>query len=182
MGEEHFRGLGAEVSTLPIIDRASADDERYVEILEKADLIYFSGGKPQHLFETMQGSRAWAAAERAWERGAVYVGCSAGAMILGRQLPNIRTAGLSSVPGFGIVSATIIMPHFDQIPRWAPMMLSVVRSRMKKDDFSLGIDEDTALVGRPGEDWLVHGRQKVYVITKKEMKSYVAGDKVVLPA
>jgi cyanophycinase len=182
MGEEHFRGLGAEVSALPIIDRYSADDERYVETIEKADLIYFSGGNPDHLYETMQGSQAWTAAERAWERGAVYAGCSAGAMILGRHMPSFRTAGLRSLPGFGIISANIIMPHFDQIPRWAPMLLSVVRSRMKDGEFSLGIDEDTALIGKPGEDWHVQGRQKVYVITKKEMNSYSAGEKVPFPA
>ena len=182
MGEEHFRGLNAEVHALPIIDRHSADDERYVETIENADLIYFSGGNPGYLFKTMQGSKAWAAAEKAWERGAVYAGCSAGAMILGRYLPDIRTAGLRSLTAFGAVSASLILPHFDKMPRWAPMMLPMVRSRMKAGEFTLGIDEDTALVGKPGQDWHVQGRLKVHVITKKEMKSYSAGEKVTFPA
>ena len=182
MGLEHFRSLSAEVDALPIIDRASADEARYAEIIEKADLIYFSGGNPEYLYKTMQGSQAWAAAERAWERGAIYAGCSAGAMILGRHMPNIRTAGLRSLAGFGTVSAHIIMPHFDQIPRWAPMMLTLVRSHMKDGEFSLGIDEDTALIGKPGEEWHVQGRLKVHVITKKEVNSYSAGEKVTFPA
>ncbi len=181
MGEEHFRSLNAEVSALPIIDRGSADDERYVETIENADLIYFSGGNPAYLYKTMLGSKAWAAAERAWERGAVYAGCSAGAMILGRHMPDIRTAGLRRLVAFGVVPASIILPHFDQIPSWAPMMLPLVRSRMKAGEFSLGIDEDTVLVGKPGADWHVLGRQKVYVISKKEMKSYSAGERVSLP-
>jgi len=182
MGEEHFRALDAEVSALPIIDRNSADDERFVETIQSADLIYFSGGNPGYLYKTMQGSKAWAAAERAWDRGAVYAGCSAGAMILGKRMPDIRTAGLRSLSAFGLVSASIIMPHFDQIPRWAPMMVSVVRGRMKNGEFALGIDEDTALVGKPGEDWQVLGRQKVHVISKQEVKSYSAGEKVTFPA
>ncbi|MBI3738517.1 MAG: Type 1 glutamine amidotransferase-like domain-containing protein [Chloroflexi bacterium] len=66
MGEEHFRALGAEVNALPVIDRASADDPQYEPILESADLIYFSGGDPTYLFSTMNGSRAWNAAQRAW--------------------------------------------------------------------------------------------------------------------
>jgi cyanophycinase len=181
MGEEHFRGLNAEVHPLPIIDRRSADDDRYVEAIESADLIYFSGGNPAYLYKTMLGSKAWAAAEKAWERGAVYAGCSAGAMILGKHMPDIRTAGLRRLVGFGIVPASMVLPHFDQIPSWAPMMLSLVRTRMKPGEFSLGIDEDTALVGKAGEGWHVQGRQKVYIITRKEMKSYSAGEQVLFP-
>ena len=182
MGEQHFRGLGAEVHALPIIDRPSADDERFAETIEAADLIYFSGGNPGYLYKTMLGSKAWAAAEKAWERGAVYAGCSAGAMILGQHMPDIRTAGLRRLAAFGTVSASIIMPHFDQIPRWAPMMVALVRNRLKNAEFALGIDEDTALIGKPGEDWHVQGRQKVHVITKQEVKSYSAGEKVIFPA
>lgn len=181
MGEEHFQALGAEVSALPIIDRRSANDEHFVEIIENADLIYFSGGNPGYLYKTMQGSKAWIAAEKAWERGAVYAGCSAGAMILGKHMPDIRTAGLRRIAAFGAISASIVLPHYDQIPVWAPMMLSLVRNRMKPDEFCLGIDEDTALIGKPGHDWHVQGRQKVYVISKKEIKSYSHGEKVLLP-
>ncbi len=94
MGEEHFTALGATVHPLPIIDRSTADDPQYVPILEQADLIYFSGGNPRYLLETMQGSQAWRAASNAWERGAVYAGCSAGAMILGRKVPDFRRLGL----------------------------------------------------------------------------------------
>lgn len=180
MGEEHFRALGAEVSALPIIDRASADDEKYLERLENADLIYFSGGSPAYLYQTMQGSRAWAAAQKAWARGAIYAGCSAGAMILGKYMPDIRTAGLRRIAAFGVAPVSIILPHFDKIPSWAPMMLSILRSRMKASEFVLGIDEDTALVGRPGEEWLVQGRLKVHVISKKETHSYSHGEKVPL--
>src|SRR5512134_3893104 len=59
MGLEHFRRLGADVQALRITDKASANDEQYEFMLETADLIYFSGGNPQYLFETMNGSRAW---------------------------------------------------------------------------------------------------------------------------
>ncbi len=181
MGEEHFRALNADVYALPIIDRRSADDAQYAEVIENADLIYFSGGNPAYLYKTMFGSKAWAAAEKAWERGAVYAGCSAGAMILGKHMPDIRTAGLRRLTAFGVMPASIILPHFDQIPSWAPLMLPLVRSRMKLDEFSLGIDEDTALVGKATGDWQVLGKNKVYVITRKEMKSYSAGEKVSFP-
>ncbi len=182
MGVEHFSALGAEVSALPIIHRASANDEQYLDAIENADLIYFSGGDPGHLYETMRGSKAWAAAEKAWERGAVYAGCSAGAMILGTHMPDIRTAGFRRLAAFGTLTANIILPHFDRMPTWAPMMLPLLRTRLKPDEFALGIDEDTALIGKPGADWHVQGRLQVHVITKKEVKAYSHGEAVVLPS
>ena len=82
MGEEHFRALGAETTALQITNRAEADDPRHAALIEKADLIYFSGGNPSYLFETMQGSRVWEAVLAATERGAAFAGCSAGAMFV----------------------------------------------------------------------------------------------------
>src|SRR5262245_3730085 len=114
MGVEHFKKLGAEVSALPIIDKASANDEQYTSQLENADLIYFSGGNPGYLYETMKGSRAWTAMQKAWSKGAVYAGCSAGAMILANRIPSFRLFG--TVEGFGVVPAQFILPHFDAFP------------------------------------------------------------------
>jgi len=181
MGCEHFRGLNAEVTALPIIDRRSADDEQYIETIFNADLIYFSGGDPLYLYKTMRGSKTWAAAQKAWERGAIYAGCSAGAMILGGRMPDLPTAGLRRVSAFGVIPASMVLPHFDRLPIWAPMMLSMLRKRMKDNEFFIGIDEDTALVGKPGGDWCVHGRLKVHIISKKETKSYVVGEKITMP-
>ena len=95
-------------------DAASANDPQHEALLENADLIYFSGGNPQYLFETMHGSRAWVAMQKAWNSGAVYAGCSAGAMILSERIPSFRLAGTGA--GFGIFPAKFIIPHFDAIP------------------------------------------------------------------
>lgn len=182
MGVEHFRALGAQVSALPVVDRTSADDAQHLAAIEDADLIYFSGGNPGYLYQSLQGSKVWVAVETALQRGAVYAGCSAGAMILSTHMPDIRTAGFRRLAAFGLVPAHIILPHFDKMPGWAPMMLPLLQSRLKPDEFALGIDEDTALIGKPGVEWLVQGRLKVHVITKKETKSYAHGETVILPS
>ncbi len=114
MGVDHFTKLGAEVTALRIIDRVSANDPQWEPVFENADLIYFSGGDPGYLHETMKDTRAWSAAQRAWARGAIYAGCSAGAMILGKRMPRFRLAGTQE--GFGIVPAEFIVPHFDAMP------------------------------------------------------------------
>lgn len=182
MGEEHFRALGADVSALPVIDRASADDEQHASLIGNADLIYFSGGDPGYLHKTMRETKAWAAVEKAWGRGAIYAGCSAGAMILGTHMPDIRTAGFRRLAAFGLIQAHIVLPHFDRMPSWAPMMLPLLRGRLKPEEFALGIDEDTALIGIPGAEWHAQGRLQVHVITKKEVKSYSHGEAVMLPS
>lgn len=180
MGQEHFEALGAKVHPLPIIDRPSADDPQYERIIEGADLVYFSGGNPMYLYETMNGSRAWAAAQRAWDRGSVYAGCSAGAMILARRLPNFRRLGTGTVAGFGAVSADYVMPHFDHAGPFK-YLVGLLRRGMKDGEYMLGIDEDTALVGSTGGEWKVMGAGTVHLITRRGEQVFSAGETVPVP-
>jgi cyanophycinase len=179
MGEEHFRALGAEVHPLHVIDRASADDPQFEPILESADLIYFSGGNPLYLYETMKGSRAWAAAQKAWSHGAVYAGCSAGAMILARRLPNFRRVGMGTVDGFGIMPSDYVMPHFNNAGPFK-FIVNLLRRGMKDSEYMLGIDENTALVGQLGGQWKVLGESKVHLLTRKRTRIFSAGETVPL--
>jgi cyanophycinase len=176
MAIEHFQRLNADVQALPITDKASANDLQWASTLEQADLIYFSGGDPYHLYQTMQGTRAWEAAQKAWARGAVYAGCSAGAMILGGQIPDIRAAGLRSIPAFGVIPARFIIPHFDAIPGlWKPIIFAL-RRRLKEGETMLGIDENTALVGKLRGKWQVMGQSKVHVFRRDGSLSCAAGE------
>lgn len=178
MGIQHFNKLGADVTALRIIDRASANDVQYESILENADLIYFSGGDPGYLHETMKDTCAWYAAQRAWSRGAIYAGCSAGAMILGKKMPSFRFSG--TLDGFGIVPAEYIMPHFDAIPViWKPVIIGL-QKHLENGQRMLGIDEDTALVGSLNGEWKVMGKSQVQVFTKDQKQTYNSGDVVPL--
>jgi len=178
MGVDHFTKLGAEVNALSIIDRGSADDPQWEPFLENADLIYFSGGDPGYLHYTMDGSRAWSAAQRAWEHGAIYAGCSAGAMILARQMPRFRLA--LTQEGFGIVPAAFIMPHFDAMPVVFKPLVMALKGKLKADERMIGVDENTALIGKLGGEWKVMGQSKVHVFTRKKDKSYASGQTLIL--
>jgi cyanophycinase len=173
MGIAHFENLGAEVHALRIIDRQSADDPRWELLIENADLVYFSGGDPAYLRQTMDGSRAWNAALRAWERGAVYAGCSAGAMILAKRMPSFRLSG--TVEGFGLVPIQYIVPHFDAIPAMFKPLTFALRRQLRDGEVMVGVDEDTALVGSLGGEWKVMGRSSVHVFTRKGETTYSAG-------
>lgn len=170
MGVEHFKKLGAEVAALPIIDKISANDEQFVSKLENADLIYFSGGNPAYLYQTMRGSRAWTAMQKAWGSGAVYAGCSAGAMILANRIPSFRL--FNTLEGFGLVPAQFILPHFDAVPVMFKPLVSALKTQLKKGERLLGIDENTALIGQLGGEWKVMGQGKVHVFMRDGKKTY----------
>lgn len=178
MGVEHFRRLGADVTALPIIDKASANAEQYISALENANLIYFSGGNPNYLYETMKDSRAWTAMQKAWNNGAVYAGCSAGAMILAKRIPSFRLFG--TVEGFGVIPAQFVLPHFDAVPIMFKPLIATLKSQLKKGDRMLGVDENTALVGTLGGEWQVMGSGKVHVFTTQGSQSYENGKTITL--
>lgn len=178
MGVEHFEKLGAEVVALPIIDRDSANDEQFESVLENADMIYFSGGDPGYLYETMRDTCAWRAAQRAWQRGAVYAGCSAGAMILAKRMPGFGLSGTQE--GFGIVPAEYIVPHFNAIPGiWKPMLFAL-QKQLKNGQRLIGIDEDTALAGSLGGEWKVMGKSNVHIYTLDGSTKHESGEVVLL--
>ena len=179
MGEEHFSRLGADVKSLPVIDRVSADESAHASAVESADLIYFSGGDPTYLYQTMNGSRVWEAAQKAFARGAAYAGCSAGAMILAKSMPDFRRAGFGALSAFGIVPAAFIMPHFDAIPIVRQPLVFALQRQLKDGESLLGVDEETALVGKLGGTWRVHGKKTVSRYTREGRQVFKTGEEVV---
>jgi len=181
MGEEHFRNLGARVDALPVIDRVSADDPKWAERVESADLIYFSGGDPLYLCRTLIDTRAWAAVELAWARGAVFAGCSAGAMILGSGVPDVQSPELTVYPAFNRIPNAFILPHFDRLEDFRPGATELIRSWLADGQYALGIDENTALVGRIGGEWEVMGAAGALLLTRHGATRYIVGNRLTLP-
>jgi len=177
MGLEHFTQLGVDVQAVPVIDAESANDLSHATAVGDADLIYFSGGNPSYLYKTMKDSLVWQAAQKAWARGAVYAGCSAGAMILGREIPDFRAAGIRSTAAFGILPIASVMPHFNAIPFLGKPLVATLRRRLLAGEIMIGIDEDTAVVGKLDEEWTVLGKSKAHVFTKDDSQSYGEGEK-----
>jgi cyanophycinase len=147
-------------------------------VLENADLIYFSGGDPGYLYTSMKDTCAWYAANRAWVRGAIYAGCSAGAMILANRMPSFRLGGTQE--GFGVVPAEFVVPHFDAIPAiWKPVVFAL-QKQLKNGQQMIGVDEDTALIGTLDGEWKAMGKSQVHVFSRDQKSSYNSGDVVLL--
>src|SRR5579885_2914259 len=130
-GIRHFRErLGIEAQAALILNREQAGDQ-FVPLVETARFIYFSGGNPRYLTETMDGTPFWRAVELRWRAGAALAGCSAGAMMLGAAIQNIVGRPGESVIALGIVPGICVIPHFDRIEHYRPGALAAVRERRK---------------------------------------------------
>ena len=181
-GREHFAGLGAEVEPVLVRGSEDANDPAAIAAIGEADLIYLSGGKPGHLLDALGIGGVGAALRAAHARGAVIMGCSAGAMVLAAH--QLRSVGRAFVQlpigwrdGLALVPGTIVIPHYDAFPE--PLSAAIALAA-PADTLVLGIDEETALVGR-GVAWQVQGRGRVTVWRGRHRERLRADDVLRLP-
>jgi cyanophycinase len=181
LGVDHFTGLGAQAAGVLALDRAGCEDAANADRVRAANLIYFSGGKPDYLRRTLDGTAVWAAVQQVFDRGGVIAGCSAGAMILGGHVPEFSLkAGVPWInrweASFGWVPGAIIAPHYDEFPE---VMVTVMFGRRPLGSYLIGIDGHTALVGFD-QTWQVLGAGRVTVQRGRNKQRYAAGQTVLL--
>ncbi len=181
MGVDHFTRLGAQAAGLLILDRAACDDVAHADRIRAANLVYFSGGKPDFLRQTLDGTAVWAAVRNVFDRGGIIAGCSAGAMILGGHVPEFNLkAGLPWInrwhPSFALLPDAVIVPHYNEFPE---VMVSLMFGRRPAGSYLIGIDAHTALVG-VDHTWQVLGAGRVTVRRGRETRRYTTGQSVSL--
>jgi len=157
MGLEHYASMGLDARVVPVKTREDAELEDLAAELEGAWMIFFSGGKPQYLASTIDGTATWEALNRALDGGAVYAGCSAGALVASQTREQSREQGVRTgwVFGLGLVPHVSFGVHWDKV-KVIPGLRSLVMSRIPKDSWFVGLDERTAILG-DGQRWTVHG-------------------------
>lgn len=168
LGLTHFSRLGVRVTALPVIDRGSANDRRFSEQISRANFVYFSGGKPEYLYQVLDGSLVWQAVKTVLAGGGVLAGCSAGAMIMGARIAGF----LKWQEGFGLVPNAVIVPHYDEIPR---SFLSGIRLASGKKMTIIGVEGFTALV-QAGDRYVVRGKGAVHLPNRTDKQIYRQGD------
>ena len=63
-----------------------------------------------------------------------------------------------------------MIPHYDRARFLMPIFGRVIRRSTPPGTEVFGIEEDTALVGRPGETWTVSGRQSVVLLNHDKQR------------
>jgi cyanophycinase len=153
-GQRWFQSLGARrVSVVPLIDRASAANERVVAQLRAAQLIYLLGGFTHYLGQVLAGSLAWEAVLEAYADGAVIAGSSAGAMVLTEVYYD--PMGGRTEMGLNLIPGCCVIPHHDTFgKKWAPRLRELLPAATL-----IGIDEQTGMLfDEEAGGWRVYGR------------------------
>ena len=176
MGLDHYASIAVEARVLPVKTREDAEDEAIARALDDAAMIFFSGGKPAHLASTILGTELWRRMGAALDRGAVYAGCSAGALIASQSREQRRERGTRAgwVFGLGLVPHVSFGVHWDKV-KVIPGLRSFVMSRVPRGSWFVGLDERTAILG-DGVDWRVFGLGGVMVRHAGGAIVYRAGD------
>ena len=177
MGLEHYAEVARRAEVLPLKRREDAFREELAERVGGASLVYFSGGKPQHLANVLRDTPVFDAILRAMDRGAVWVGCSAGAMVVSRSRDGAR--GSSWLFGLGLVPHASFGVHWDRAAK-IPGLAWWMTSRLPDATWFVGIDEHTAILG-DGERWEVFGRGGVDVRGPDRRETFGAGQRFITP-
>jgi cyanophycinase len=168
-GIRWFQSLGAkDVVSVPLIDKASANDESIARALRDTKLIYMLGGFTGYLGETLTGSAAWEAVLDGYRNGAVIAGSSAGAMVMCEFYfdPSRRQV----VNGLNLVPNSIVLPHHNTFGKnWASHLLEISKATL------LGIDEQTGMLDDGDQTWTVYGRESVTLYRNHKIETYEAG-------
>ena len=178
-GVTHFAALGGNAGQLMVLEPEQANDAAFLAPVSDADVVYFTGGSPDHLLETLRGSALLRLLTEGLERGLVLGGSSAGAMVMGSLMrrPPLYSNGDGSrwVEGLGIAPNICVLPHHERRDP-AETMAELLRSAPAGVVY-LGIDARTGVIGGPG-NWRVAGFGKVTVYRGNEFAVFGAGQRL----
>lgn len=170
-GATHFAALGGDSSRLMLLERSQAEDPKFFGPAALADVVYFTGGSPERLLETVRESKFLAALLALVEGGSVLAGSSAGAMAMGSMMRHPSAGGWAEA--LGVVPGVAVLPHHERRDQ-AETSRDLQQSAPSGLTF-LGIDARTGCLGTPG-DWRVVGFGRITVYQGSDWQVFSAGD------
>ena len=183
LGAEQARRIGTVQDFLPIFNREDAYDQKYISRISEAGLIYFSGGDPGYLANTLYGTPLWEEIESNWRSGASLAGWSAGAMALSSDVPNFFRMKSVGIPGLNLIPNIRPIPHYNKFFGWIPDSAAKIVMKAPEGTVIIGIDEDTSLVTGLDEGtslaeniWQVHGSASVHILSGAPIGRFKAGE------
>ncbi len=167
---KHFAPLGATVRSLPVLHRTEAESAEISETVRDARFVYFADGSPLHLRSVLKGSALFDAVLAAYRSGAVLAASGAGATVLCD--PMVDPRGGAYTVGLGVVEGVAIFPYHGSA---AGHLRERSIDLLPANAILVGIDEQTALVRRPGARWSVAGTGAVTVYRDGKASELRAG-------
>jgi len=204
-----FKTQMVKLTSNPIVmlnfNKETAQNKVLTDSLQKAKLIFISGGDQVRFMNVVQNTPIKTAIQKAYENGSTISGTSAGAavmsekMITGNQklqkeysgtFDNIRYDNLETSEGLGLLKTAIIDQHFLKRNRYNRLLSALVEFPTLT---GIGIDEATAIIVRnnqievAGESEVIVVRNPKVILKAKhnnlisieslQMSIYTAGQK-----
>lgn len=163
-GRQHV----SDISLVNPQDRQEAADPALIEAIDNATGVFVTGGNQLKLGQLIVGTPVHDAITRAYHRGAIISGTSAGASVLSQFMismgeegvvPRQRVSQVSA--GMGLLPGVILDQHFGQRTRYARLLSLIAASPSL---LGVGIDEDTAAEIVNERTMTVVGSGAVYIV------------------
>lgn len=177
----YFKTDFETVSSNPIINfnftREKVNDKGWLDSLEKAKLIFITGGDQDRFMNAVINTPVYDAINKAYKNGATIAGTSAGAavmskyMITGNELTDtvyhstfrkIADKNIEVKPGLGLLTDAVIDQHFIVRSRYNRLFSAVAKYPKLT---CIGIDEATAIIVHKNKV-RVSGQSQVIVMDK----------------
>lgn len=174
-----FKNQMVKLTSNPIVmlnfNAATAQNKTLTDSLQKAKLIFISGGDQVRFMNVVQNTPIKTAIQKAYENGSTISGTSAGAavmsekMITGNQklqkeysgtFDNIRYDNLETAEGLGLLKTAVIDQHFLKRNRYNRLLSALAEFPSLT---GIGIDESTAIIVRNNQIE-VAGESEVIVV------------------
>jgi cyanophycinase len=173
--EELFRDLRAEkVWVLPFETRAQCEDPEELEVLDRANGVFLTGGNQLRLSTTLGGTPCARQIRAMNARGVHVAGTSAGAAFVSEHMiafgdegSTPRAGMVSLAPGLGLTNRVIVDQHFRQRDRLGRLLAAI---SFNPFTVGLGLDEDTAAFIGPDEMLEVDGSGAVTVVDPSQVE------------
>jgi len=168
-----FERLGVEdVRIVDTVTREDASSSTYLEAINKATGVFFTGGDQARITSILKDTELDAAIHKRYqEEGIVVGGTSAGAAMMpdmmiveGDSETNPRVDVVQMGPGMGFVPGVVIDQHFLQRGRLGRLISALAQQPAV---LGFGIDENTAVVVN-GNEFEVIGAGAVTVVDESE--------------
>jgi cyanophycinase len=168
-----FERLGAEdVRIVDTVEREDANSASYLEAIEKATGVFFTGGDQARITNILKGTPIDEAIHRRYAEGIVVGGTSAGAAMMpdvmiieGDSETNPRVEVVEMGPGMGFLPGVVIDQHFLQRGRLGRLISALAQQPAV---LAFGIDENTAIAVSDSK-FEVIGEGAVTVVDESEI-------------
>lgn len=177
-GAEYVRvftklGVRQKPTSLEFRERPKADDARHLKAVREATGVFIAGGAQTRLAFTIGGTKLEEELRKAYKRGAVISGTSAGTAILSKVMlaygqggatPRERIAQFSQ--GFGFTDRIVFDQHFRQRDRLGRLAYAVTAH---PGLLGVGVDENTAAIVEDDSRISVLGKHAVTIVDGKHI-------------